>query len=180
MSTLYVDTINEKTSGNGIYIPGHVVQVAQTVFDGTFSTAIGPNFAEITGLRCNITPTSTSSKILVRLSLVWATTYWQVRGRLLRNGATVSGSLGAQAGNRTPVTFNYIHYGGGGNNFDMWSGGFEYLDTPNTTSSTQYSVDIGGYSTNYTVFVNRSGNYYNGADYDGTPISTLTLMEIAQ
>ena len=27
MSTLYVDTINEKTSGNGVQIPGHVVQV---------------------------------------------------------------------------------------------------------------------------------------------------------
>ena len=27
MSTLYVDTINEKTSGNGIEIPGHVIYV---------------------------------------------------------------------------------------------------------------------------------------------------------
>ena len=27
MSTLFVDTINEKTSGNGIEIPGHVIQV---------------------------------------------------------------------------------------------------------------------------------------------------------
>ena len=26
MSILKVDTINEKTSGNGVYIPGHVVQ----------------------------------------------------------------------------------------------------------------------------------------------------------
>jgi len=99
---------------------------------------------------------------------------------LLRNGATVSDSLGSGAGIRTPVTFNYIHYGGGGNTYDMWSGGFEYLDTPSTTSSTQYSVDIGGYSTGYTVFVNRNSSYSNGADYIGTPISTLTLMEIAQ
>ena len=30
MSTLYVDTITEKTSGNGVQIPGHVVQVAST------------------------------------------------------------------------------------------------------------------------------------------------------
>ena len=27
MSTLFVDTINEKTSGNGIIIPGHVVAI---------------------------------------------------------------------------------------------------------------------------------------------------------
>ena len=32
MSTLYVDTINEKTSGNGIIIPGHVVQVKHQEF----------------------------------------------------------------------------------------------------------------------------------------------------
>ena len=27
MSTLFVDTINEKTTNNGVYIPGHVLQV---------------------------------------------------------------------------------------------------------------------------------------------------------
>ena len=31
MSTLFVDTINEKTSGNGIAIPGHVVQVIHAI-----------------------------------------------------------------------------------------------------------------------------------------------------
>ena len=27
MSTLFVDTINEKTTNNGVYIPGHVINV---------------------------------------------------------------------------------------------------------------------------------------------------------
>ena len=66
MSILKVDTINEKTSGNGVAIPGHVIQVKQTVLADTFSTAIGPNFAEITDFRTLITPTSTNSKILVK------------------------------------------------------------------------------------------------------------------
>ena len=56
MSTLFVDTINEKTTNNGVEIPGHVLQIQQTVFKDSVSTAIGPNFAEVTGLRCNITP----------------------------------------------------------------------------------------------------------------------------
>ena len=30
MSTLKVDTINEKTTGNGVQIAGHVVQYSQT------------------------------------------------------------------------------------------------------------------------------------------------------
>ena len=180
MSTLYVDTINEKTTGNGIYVPGHVVQVKQTVFKDTFSTSIGSGFAEVTGLRCSITPKSTNSKILVRLSLVIASQYWQVRGRILRDGTVIDGALGNTRGNRTRVSFNYIKYGGGDTTsiYDMAGVPVEYLDSPATTSSVEYSLDIGGYSASYTVYVNKSHTDNNGADYDGTPMSTMTLMEI--
>lgn len=181
MSTLFVDTINEKTTGNGIVIPGHVLQVKQTVFKDTFSTAIGPNFAEVTGLRCSITPKSTSSKILVRLSLVIASQYWQVRGRLLRDGTVIDGALGNQRGsNRKRVSFNYIKYGGGSSTslYDMAGMPVEYLDSPATTSSVEYSLDIGGYSTSYTVYINRGHDDNDGTGYDGTPMSTMTLMEI--
>ena len=34
MSVLYVDTTNEKTSGNGIEIPGHVIQVKSFTLPG--------------------------------------------------------------------------------------------------------------------------------------------------
>lgn len=180
MSTLFVDTINEKTTGNGIYVPGHVLQVKQTVFKDTFSTAIGSGFAEVTGLRCSITPKSTSSKILVRLSLSIASEYWQVRGRILRDGTVIDGALGNARGSRTRVSFNYIKYGGGSANavYDMSSTPVEYLDSPATTSSVEYSLDIGGYSTSYTVYVNRGHFDNNAADYDGAPMSTMTLMEI--
>lgn len=180
MSTLYVDTINEKTSGNGIYMPGHVLQVKQTVFKDTFSTSIGEGFAEVTGLRCSITPKSTSSKILVRLSLVIASQYWQVRGRILRDGTVIDGALGNTRGSRTRVSFNYIKYGGGASNsvYDMAGMPVEYLDSPATTSSVQYSIDLGGYSTSYTVYINRGHDNADSVSYDGAPMSTMTLMEI--
>ena len=41
MSILKVDTINEKTSGNGVAIPGHVIQVKQTVVTSTISSSAG-------------------------------------------------------------------------------------------------------------------------------------------
>ena len=47
MSTLYVDTINEKTSGNGVQIPGHVVQVQRvqnTGIDTSLASATFTNF----------------------------------------------------------------------------------------------------------------------------------------
>ena len=38
MSILKVDTINEKTSGNGVYIPGHVVQMKRVAVNTVTST----------------------------------------------------------------------------------------------------------------------------------------------
>ena len=180
MSTLFVDTINEKTTNNGVAIPGHVLQVQQTVFKDSFSTSIGENFVEVTGLRCNITPKSTNSKILIRFSLCLASQYWQVRGRILRDGSPLDDALGNQRGsNRIRVSYNYVKYDAGSSApYDMTGYPVEHLDSPNTTSAIQYSIDIGGYNTNYAVYVNRSHNDTDQTTYYGTPISTVTLTEI--
>ena len=181
MSTLFVDTINEKTTNNGVEIPGHVLQVQQTVFKDTFSSSIGPSFVEVTGLRCNITPKSTSSKILIRFSLCLTSQYWQVRGRILRDGSPLDDALGNQRGsNRIRVSYNYIKYGNGSTTwgYDMSGYPVEHLDSPNTTSAIQYSIDIGGYNTSYAVYVNRNHSDTDQSEYIGSPISTVTLTEI--
>ena len=63
MSKIFVDDIVEKTSGNGVQIPGHVVQIVQ----GEYSTQIlsSSSTYTATGVAATITPSSTSSKILV-------------------------------------------------------------------------------------------------------------------
>lgn len=165
----------------GLNITGSVLQVQQTVFKDTFSTSVGAGFAEITGLRTNITPKSNTSKILVRVMLSYGQSYWQVRGRILRNGVVIDGALGNQRGVRTRVTFNNIKYGAGSSTslYDMNTAIVEYLDSPGTTSALQYSLDLGGYDASHPVYVNRGHSDTNLASYDGTPISTMTLMEIA-
>ena len=65
MSTLFVDTINEKTSGNGIYIPGHVVQFKKTAYITSTQNTVSTSWADITGASLSITPKSTSSIILI-------------------------------------------------------------------------------------------------------------------
>ena len=58
--------------------------------------------------------------------------------------------------------------------------GFQFLDSPATTSSVTYSIDIGGFDTGYAVYLNRANNDNNFASYNGQPMSALTVMEIAR
>tara|TARA_Y100001938_G_scaffold135731_1_gene197721 strand:+ start:843 stop:1304 length:462 start_codon:yes stop_codon:yes gene_type:complete len=60
MSTLFVDTINEKTSGNGVQIPGHVVQV---VTNTATSTITANSTSNVDVISVSITPKSSSSVI---------------------------------------------------------------------------------------------------------------------
>ena len=63
MSILKVDTINEKTSGNGVQIAGHVIQTVynEHITGTAYTTATTLNDL----FSATITPKSATSKILV-------------------------------------------------------------------------------------------------------------------
>ena len=188
MSTLIVENLKGPTTGsnaNKITIPsgqtlsaaGHVIQVKQTVVGGVFSSSIGNGFVEMTDFRTAITPSSTSSKILATATLHVGTSYFQIRGRLLRDTTPIG--LGDARGNRTVCTYQNIIYPATNANYMINTTGFEFLDSPATTSSVTYSIDIGGYDTSEAVYLNRANQDNNFATYNGQPMSTLTVMEIA-
>lgn len=177
MSTLYVDTINEKTSGNGIYIPGHVLQVVNAEKKDTQSTnSVCPTFADVTGLSATITPKSTSSKILITVSLAlgFDAPNSFAYGRILRGSSTIIGEA-QNRGNRPSLSFH---------TYDADNGGViprqtaVYLDTPSTTSATTYKVQFASTSSSYSVFINRSQRDNNLVLNDPRMTSTITLMEI--
>ena len=66
MSILKVDTINEKTSGNGVAIPGHVVQYIPSTF-ATFQTRFTTtsNSYGASSYALTITPKSSTNLILI-------------------------------------------------------------------------------------------------------------------
>ena len=71
MSTMRVDTIEEKTSGNGVKIPGHVVQVAYRnpdTYQGFRYQSSTSSFAD-TSLVIQITPKYSDSLIVVQGSV---------------------------------------------------------------------------------------------------------------
>jgi hypothetical protein len=152
---------------------GKVLQVVQGVKVDTFSSTT-VDWVDITGLTVDITPSSTSSKILVSFitNLSGSTTGGHTSlVRCLRDSTAIGG--GTQVGtnrksasglhcNRDTVEMNWISY--------------EYLDSPSTTSATTYKVQLFGEGA-ATHYINRSGNDGDFA-YHGRYASSITVMEI--
>jgi len=173
MSILKVDTINEKTSGNGVQIAGHVVQMVNTSWNT--QTAISSQSATaITGASLVITPKFSTSKIVVLVNLSARiadsnTTYYNTGFEILRGSTQLQTLPTDNAG-----PFEMGHYDGG------HSGGEIVLryannivDSPSTTSATTYSVKGKIYGTAGAILTINSGNNTNGQ-------SSIILMEIAQ
>ena len=70
MSTMRVDTIEEKTSGNGVKIPGHIIQVLDFTLGTQESYSVGGgSFSGYSGLQGVITPKFNTSKIMCMIDL---------------------------------------------------------------------------------------------------------------
>jgi len=183
MSTLFVDTINEKTSGNGIQIPGHVIQVVSTTKTDTQSIT-GTTFADV--LTATITPKFSNSKIYIKCDLNF-TRYSSTdsdlgeryaAAKLFRDSTQIA--LGDAGGSRSQVWFSSNTVNGQNNAFTMFQSSGSFLDSPATTSATTYKVKCAGTATSTDIVViNRTGPD-NDANYPHRGASTLTLMEIAQ
>jgi hypothetical protein len=153
---------------------GKVGQVLSTTKTDTFSASItsGASTA-ITGLSQSITPSSASSKILVRVSVSGNMANRNGFGASLARGTTLIG-IGDSASSRTRVgaasaqaeaamTGNVI---------------LEFLDSPATTSATTYNVYANNMNVDTrTVYVNRAETDNDSVDRIRTA-STITVMEI--
>ena len=65
MSTLFVDTINEKTSGNGVAIPGHIVNYEHLDIRTTTNIATTNTATDLSGGSLNYTPKAAGNKLIV-------------------------------------------------------------------------------------------------------------------
>ena len=174
MSTLYVDTINEKTSGNGIEIPGHVIQVVQNTFGGYDS--IASTTLTNTSLNATITPKSSTSKILVRASFIFG----QVKSVNENQDNMKTFTIMRGSTNIAPHNSRFFAHQnevGGSIDFNEQTqvAMIEYLDSPATTSATTYTLACYSDSSQVTITLNGRGF---GSGLDGSCI--MTLQEIAQ
>ena len=145
MTTLYVDNIapnlNSKISAPNLTLPtGSVIQVKYVDYNTETSMSQG-SWVDL-GLSLTITPSSTSSKILVHY-------YPQFRMQASSNDTGIGFRVlrGSTALDQDAQTYQQYTYAGSGANSE-WRGSvpFMYLDSPSTTSATTYKVQGNAYS----------------------------------
>jgi hypothetical protein len=157
---------------------GSVLQVVSTIKQDTFSMS-GGSFVAITGLSASITPASASNKVLVQISFgrvgINTAIGNTVAFQLLR-GSTVIGA-GTPSGSQLATSFVATSSANG--NYSGGGFAFQFLDSPATTSSTTYSVQMLAESST-TAYINRSYTGGTGSTvYEAASASTITATEIA-
>ena len=158
------------TGSSGQSIPkaalptGSVLQVAQATKTDIASTS-STSFIDVTGLSVSITPTASTSRILVLLTIGGiANNPNAVQINLVRNSTNIAQpDSGSQRATMNPFP------GGGNLSFNT---SINWLDSPATTSATTYKVQWKVDAS--TGYLNR---HISGADYNS--VSTITVMEIA-
>jgi hypothetical protein len=158
---------------------GAVLQVVSAIKTDTFSFSVtARTWTSVTGLSASITPSSTSNKVLVTavVSISATNTYNAMGGRITRNGTAVA------VGNTVGSSRQFAFFGS-----DDWLGAasanqgqifISFLDSPSTTSSVTYQLQLINDRDTETIYVN-SGAVDPDSSQEFRNASSITVMEIA-
>ena len=152
---------------------GKIGQVVSVIKTDKFTTT-SSSFTDVTGMTVNITPSASSSKILIMLSLG---AFQNDIGDSTVYGNLVRGSTALAQGNNitgTECTFAHRQNTSANNNFQTPIS-FTFLDSPSTTNQTTYKLQGTIGSDNGGLAVNSS---YGVLNTSGNTSSTITVMEI--
>ena len=153
MSILKVDTINEKTTGNGVQIAGHVVQVAHNSQDGNIVTT---SSSYTLCIACAITPKFATSKI--KIMILGGRNYYnsvaQHDLKLYVDGSPYSGSGRLTSIYNSNSSTSSVHYG-------SWSL-MEYVDAGSTSARTYqlYHKNASGSGSNMWLNNSSTGDIF--------------------
>lgn len=156
---------------------GKILQVVtSTVTAASAQTVTAKTWTQLTALNATITPTSSSSKILIMVNFGKQTSNGNIHAMQVRRGTSTIVTQGDSNGSRIRETFNRSRQGEDVNQASGFS--FSLIDTPATTSATTYYLYM--YLEGTIFYLNRAETYGdNDASYNGTSTSNIILMEIA-
>jgi len=147
---------------------GTVLQVISTTTTAPFSTS-SSSFVAVTGLSATITPTSSTSKIVISGSISYSGGGGENATIQLQRNGTVIFAGDPQTGRKQGFSmYNGAYY--------AVSNACQYLDSPGTTSAVTYQIYM-AQNGGQTGYVNQTAANRN--PYESTTASTITVMEIA-
>jgi len=164
---------------------GEIIQVKSVTKSDTQSIA-GLTFADV--ISVSITPTSTSSTILVMcdLNITCSLTDANTSGarysgvKLYRDSTQIAVNSDA-SGNQAKVWFSCQSTETTNSGFQQNAASGSFVDSPSSTSAITYKITAGNtYSSNHYTYINRPS--YGSTDnysYNHKGVSTITVMEIA-
>ena len=165
------------TIPNSNLATGNVIQVVSATKTDTQVTSTS-TFVDITGLSLSITPSSASNKIMLVLNMNIDGLERYMAVKFVRGSTDIG--IGDADGSTTRVTVSsQRNHSATNDHYVMHNSSASFLDSPNTTSATTYTIQIGNTGDNSKIsYINRPPNN-NDANYIQRGISTLTVMEIA-
>ena len=154
---------------------GKILQVIQTVKTDTASLGTVDTFTDISGMSVTITPSSSSSKVLVTVVMnVSGGDNQAVAWRLLRGSTPIY--IGDADGNRIRVAASVRVATNG--DAEMVNCSAVFLDSPNTTSATTYKIDWARPFASSQIYLNRPSEDYDNNDRARAP-SSILVQEVA-
>ncbi len=192
--TLKVDIISEKTSAGGVTIDGvlikdgqvdgkdisdlssgKILQVVSTATDVAASNN-GSSYTQVLGT--TITPSATNSKVLILVSAHFSmSTDTYGGGTLLRGSTEIAKSTQTSGGGNANQYTVPINNRSGDAGWEARTISINFLDSPNTTSATTYSL---GFRKDYGSQLMFNRPYYtNNAAYHWNAQSQMVCMEVS-
>jgi len=154
---------------------GTVLQIVQGKLNTHPSTNADSWVA--TGLEAAITPSATSSKIFISITVGAVGGSNTTAFRIWKNSSHLGGASGNSGGNREAVSFRTLIDNADANHAQ--GGAYNYLDSPSTTDATTYKLYWRSQINQTSTFNYASGNSDVAYSYGSLTASTITLMEIA-
>ena len=158
---------------------GKILQVISATKTDTQSiTARGLPLTDVVGLSISITPSATSSKILVLANINLGANQ-RYTGVVLYNGSTAL-CIGDSSGSRQPISAGIANSAATNDIYQVFPTAINFLHSPSSTSAQTYKIGAGQFypSGSGTVYVNRSSSDANSTFISRTA-STITVMEVA-
>tara|TARA_R100001082_G_scaffold93277_1_gene60079 strand:+ start:73 stop:609 length:537 start_codon:yes stop_codon:yes gene_type:complete len=168
---------NTITPVTAIQPAGAILQVvfaSKTDVGGAFTTLAWSD----TGLETAITPTSSSSKILIQAKpcLSWDNGVTKVACALFKNSETDPILRSDTRGDRQRVHQGWYEPS---NSYVGFPFSLDYLDSPSTTDPITYKVRVSALDNTGSVYINRGSDYDNDQTNHMSQVSTITLIEVA-